>query len=150
MITSQSPLFSPITPTSQNVPKKKNQHNTKMSNIYCVIITCLHTQSQSLPEPPAEVSDYEVWAHGFLQLLVSCPRIHLQRLPIHLQMVFDGISKGMKDPVMEQMVDKATKVLEAIADKSWAPWAEWLIPNISCQFRVEAEAKAQAEQDHKL
>ena len=82
-----------------------------MSNIYCVIIMCLHAQSQSLPEPPAEVSDYEVWAHGFLQLLVSCPQIHLQHLPIHLQMVFDGISKGMKDLVMEQMVDKATKVL---------------------------------------
>ena len=51
---------------------------------------------------------------------------------------------------MEQMIDKATKVLEAIADKLWVLWAKCLVPNISCQFRVEAEAKAQDEQDRKL
>ena len=65
-------------------------------------------------------------------------------------MVFNGVSKGMNDPVVEQMVDKATKVLEAIADKSWVPWVERLIPNISHRFRVEAEVRAQAELDHKL
>ena len=65
-------------------------------------------------------------------------------------MEFDGISKGAKDPIVEQMVNEATKVLKAVADELWVPWAEWLIPNISCQFRVEAEAKAWAEQDHKV
>ena len=65
-------------------------------------------------------------------------------------MVFDGVLKGEKDPVIEQMVDETTKVLEAIADESWVLWVERLIPNVSCRFRVEAEAKAQAEQDRKL
>ena len=64
--------------------------------------------------------------------------------------MFDGVSKGAKDPVVEQMVDEATKVLEAIADESWVLWAEHLIPIVSCWFRAEAEAKAQAEQDCKL
>ena len=64
--------------------------------------------------------------------------------------MFDGVSKGAKDPVVEQMVDKATKVLEAVADELWVPWVEQLIPNISHRFRAEAEVRAQAEQDCKL
>ena len=48
------------------------------------------------------------------------------------------------------MVEEATKVLEAIVDESWLPWVECLIPNISCQFRAEAEAKARVEQDRKV
>ena len=43
---------------------------------------------------------------------------------------------------MEQMVDEATKVLEAVVDKSWVPWVDCLIPNISHQARVEVDAKA--------
>ena len=46
-------------------------------------------------------------------------------------MVFDGILKGTKDPVIEQMVDEATKVLEAIANESWLPWVECLVPNVA-------------------
>ena len=65
-------------------------------------------------------------------------------------MVFNGVLKGVKDLVVEQMVDEATKVLEAVANESWVLWAEWLISNISRWFRVEAEARARAEQDHKL
>ena len=65
-------------------------------------------------------------------------------------MVFNGVLKGVKDLVVEQMVDEATKVLEAVANESWVLWAEWLISNISWWFRVEAEARARAEQDHKL
>ena len=61
-----------FTPTTQNVVKPtKPIPILKMSNIYHVIVTCLCAQSQSLPEPPTEVGNYEVWAHGFLQLLVS-------------------------------------------------------------------------------
>ena len=48
------------------------------------------------------------------------------------------------------MVDKATKVLEAVADELWVPWAKHLVPNVSCRFRAEAEAKAWDEQDRKL
>ena len=65
-------------------------------------------------------------------------------------MVFDGVLKGTKDPVVEQMVDEATKVLEAIADESWVPWAERLVPNMACQVRAEAEARAREEHDRKL
>ena len=50
----------------------------------------------------------------------------------------------MKDPVVEQMVK------EAVADKSWLPWVECLIPNVSHQLRAVAEVKAQAEQDCKV
>ena len=48
------------------------------------------------------------------------------------------------------MVDKATKVLEAVADELCVPWVERLIPNVSHQFRAEEEGTAQAEQDCKL
>ena len=65
-------------------------------------------------------------------------------------MVFDGVSKGAKDPEVEQMVKEAIKVLEAIADELWLPWAECLIPKVSRCLRVEVEAKAQEEQNHKL
>ena len=46
-------------------------------------------------------------------------------------MVFDGVSKGVKDPGVEQMVDEATKVLEAVANELWLPWAEHLISNVA-------------------
>ena len=65
-------------------------------------------------------------------------------------MVFDGISKGVKDPVMEQMVDEATKVLEAVADKLWVSWANHLIPNVSHWVKVEAVVRAWDEQDCKI
>ena len=65
-------------------------------------------------------------------------------------MIFDGISKGAKDPVVEQMVDKATTVLEAIANKLWLPWVEPLIPNMARRVRAEAEARAWEEHDHEL
>ena len=65
-------------------------------------------------------------------------------------MVYDGVLKGVKDPVVDQMVDEATKVLEAIGDESWALWVDRLIPNISCWVREEAEARAQEEQDCKI
>ena len=62
----------------------------------------------------------------------------------------DGISKGVKDLAMEQMVDEATKVLEAVVDESWVSWANHLIPNISHQAKAEAEVRAQEEQDRKI
>ena len=65
-------------------------------------------------------------------------------------MVFDGVSKGVKDPGVEQMVDEATKVLEAVANESWLPWAEHLVPNVAHQVRAEAEARAWEEHDCKL
>ena len=51
-------------------------------------------------------------------------------------MVFDGVLKGAKDRVVEQMVEEATKVLETVVDELWLPWVEHLIPNISRHLRV--------------
>ena len=65
-------------------------------------------------------------------------------------MVYDGISKGTQNPVVDQMVNEATKALEAVVDESWVPWVHHLIPNISCRVRAEVEAKAREEQDHKI
>ena len=42
-----------------------------------------------------------------------------------------NISKGAGDLDVDQLVDKATKVLETVADKSWVPWASHLIPNMA-------------------
>ena len=47
------------------------------------------------------------------------------------------------------MVDKATKVLEAVVDELWVLWASRLIPNMACQVR-EAEVKVHDENDHKI
>ena len=65
-------------------------------------------------------------------------------------MVYDGVLKGVKDPVIDQLVDEATKALEAIADESWVPWASRLIPNMACQVREAAEEKLHEENDHKI
>ena len=42
-----------------------------MSDMQRLIIGRLREQSQTLPGPPAEMSDYEAWAQDFLKLLVS-------------------------------------------------------------------------------
>ena len=56
--------------------------------------------------------------------------------------MYNGVSKGTKDPVIDQMVDEATEALEAIVDESWVPWA-------SHQVR-EAEEKVCEEHDCKI
>ena len=57
-------------------PKTSSHHQTishnKMSDMQRLIVGRLREQSQTLPGPPAEKSNYEVWARGFLKLLVSC------------------------------------------------------------------------------
>ena len=45
--------------------------------------------------------------------------------------MFNGVLKGVKDPIVKQMVDEATKVLEAIANESWLLWVERLVPNVA-------------------
>ena len=65
-------------------------------------------------------------------------------------MVFNGVLKGVKDPIIEQMVDEATKVLEAIANESWLPWVECLVPNVARRVRAEAETRAREEHNQKL
>ena len=48
------------------------------------------------------------------------------------------------------MVDEATKALEAVADESWVPWADCLIPNVSHWVGVEAEARVYEEHNHQI
>ena len=52
----------------------------------------------------------------------------------------------MTDETVEQIVEDATEVLEAIADKSWLPWVTRLIPKVAS--RVWAEAKARVREAH--
>ena len=56
-------------------PKTLSHHqtifNNKMLDMQRLIVGGLREQSQMLPGPLAEKSDYEVWARGFLKLLVS-------------------------------------------------------------------------------
>ena len=56
-------------------PKTSSHHqtifNNKMSDMQQLIVGRLREQSQTLPGPLAEKSDYEVWAQDFLKLLVS-------------------------------------------------------------------------------
>ena len=65
-------------------------------------------------------------------------------------MVYDGVSKGTKDPDVDQLVDEATKVLEAVADKSWVLWASRLVPNMAHRVREAAEQKVREENDCKI
>ena len=65
-------------------------------------------------------------------------------------MVFDGVSKRTKDPVVDQMMDKATKVLEAVVDESWVPWVDCLIPNVSHRVRAKVDTKAHEAHDCKI
>ena len=48
------------------------------------------------------------------------------------------------------MVDEATMVLEAVANKLWLPWVEHLIPNVACRVGAEVEARAQEEHNREL
>ena len=64
--------------------------------------------------------------------------------------MFNGVLKGVKDPIVKQMVDEATKVLEAIANELWLLWVEHLVPNVACRVRAEVEARAQEEHDCEL
>ena len=52
----------------------------------------------------------------------------------------------MTDETVEQVVEDATEILEAVTDELWIPWATRLIPKVAS--RVRAEAKARAREDH--
>ena len=47
-------------------------------------------------------------------------------------------------------MEDATKALKVVVDESWIPWVAHLIPNVAHRVRVEAEARAWEEQNHKL
>ena len=64
-------FFSPIIPINMNKPLQQ----TQMFSTYQSIIALLCKQMQTLPAPPAEQSDYELWAHRFMKTVVCCPLI---------------------------------------------------------------------------
>ena len=64
-------------------------------------------------------------------------------------MVYNGISKGTKDLVVNQMVEDVTMALETVADKSWVPWVDCLIPNVAHQVQAEVEAKVHEQHECK-
>ena len=51
---------------------------------------------------------------------------------------------------MEIMLEEATGILEAVADKSWVLWAEWVIPNMVFQMREQAEVRHCKEHTKKV
>ena len=51
----------------------------------------------------------------------------------------------MKDDTINQMVEDVTSALEAMADKSWVPWVDCLVPNVAHLVQVEVEAKVHEE-----
>ena len=55
--------------------------------------------------------------------------------------MFDCLSKGKCDATVEKMVEEATGVLKGVADNSWIPWAEQVIPNVASRAREWAVAK---------
>ena len=64
-------FFSPIIPIDMN---KFFRHNLMFST-YQSIIALLREQMQMLPAPPAEQSDYELWARKFVKTVVRHPLI---------------------------------------------------------------------------
>ena len=56
----------------------------------------------------------------------------------------------MTNETVDQIVQDATRALEAIADKSWIPWAAHLTPNMAHRVREEVEARAWEEHDQKF
>ena len=48
--------------------------------------------------------------------------------------MYNSVSKGVKDVMVDRMVEDATRALEVVADELWVLWVE-------CQVRAEAEKK---------
>ena len=57
--------------------------------------------------------------------------------------MFDWLSKDKRDATVEKMVKEMTSILEVVADESWGPWVERLIPNVALRAREWA-----AEREH--
>ena len=64
-------------------------------------------------------------------------------------MVYDGVSKGVKDETVDEMVEDATSALEVVTDELWVLLVAHLIPNVACRVR-ETEENAHVEAKHKV
>ena len=52
-------------------------------------------------------------------------------------MGFDRVSNGERNPSVEEMVDEAAAVLEAVADDSWILWGAQVLPNVVARVKDE-------------
>ena len=64
-------------------------------------------------------------------------------------MAFDRLAKGETDAAVEEMVNKAVRTIEPIADDAWISWAGRLIPNIVRRVREETEARDREERERR-
>ena len=46
-------------------------------------------------------------------------------------MVYNRVSKGTKNEMVNQMVEDATRALKVVADESWVLWVGHLVPNMA-------------------
>ena len=95
----------------------------KMSSAYQTIIMCLCEQMQTIPAPPAEQSNYEVWARSFLKTLVHCHFVLLFQCLLIIQAAFDHLAKGGTDAVVEEMMNEAIRTIGVIMNDTWMTWA---------------------------
>ena len=120
-----------------------------MSSAYQTVVAHLREQMQTIPAPPAEQSDYELWTRSFLKTLVSHRSALQKRCSFIIKVAYDRLAKGETDAAVVEMVDEAVRTIEAVADDTWVSWAGRLVPNIARRIREEAEAKDREEKERK-
>ena len=121
-----------------------------MSSAYQTIVARLREQMQTIPAPPAEQSNYELWTRSFLKTLVSRRSALQKRCSSIIKAAYDRLAKGETDAAVVEMVDEAVRTIEAIADDTWVSWAGRLVPNVTRRVREEVEAKDREEKEQKI
>ena len=129
---------------NNNLPKPT------MSSAYQTVVARLREQMQTIPAPPAEQSDYELWTRSFVKTLVGRQFIKLFGCSLLSKAAFDRLAKGETDAAVEEMVDEAVRTIESVADDAWVPWAGRLVPNIVRRLQEAAEAKDREEKERKI
>ena len=120
-----------------------------MSSAYQTVVARLREQMQTIPAPPAEQSDYELWTRSFLKTLVSHCSALQKRCSFIIKAAYNRLAKGETDAAVVEMVDEAVRTIEAVADDTWVSWAGRLVPNIARRIREEAEAKDREEKERR-
>ena len=121
-----------------------------MSSAYQTVVARLCDQMQTIPAPPAEQSDYELWTRSFLKTLVSHCSALQKRCSSIIKAAYDHLAKGETDTAVVEMVDEAIRTIEAVVDDTWVSWAGRLVPNIARRIREEAEVKDREEKERKI
>ena len=64
--------------------------------------------------------------------------------------MFDQLSKGKHNAMVEKRVEEATGVLKAVADDLWTLWVEHVIPNVAFQARKRVVVEEHEEHTKKV